>query len=155
MILDTIFRWIWIALAFCISAFTAVLSLFILGTLWAGGALREFAQTQGDEFIWYGSDAFGTVFFVSAVAPALTALPGIIAILVGELFHIRSGLYYTLAGGASLAAIPFLASTGAPGKLYNLHEEMAFLIMPIGMFAHGLIWGVIVYRINRLMSVIK
>jgi len=146
MILDTIFRWIWIALAFCISAFTAVLSLFILGTLWAGGALREFAQTQGDEFIWYGSDAFGAVFFVSAVAPALTALPGIIAILVGELFHIRSGLYYTLAGGASLAAIPFLASTGAPGETATLPAAEYMTVFAASGFLAGLIYWLLAGR---------
>ncbi len=112
MILDTIVRWIWIGLTFCLSSFFAIVALFAMGTLWAGEAFRGFAEAHGDELIWYGSDAFGALFFVTAVTPALTAVPAVAAVLVGELFHIRSGLYYTLAGGAALAAIPLLAGPG-------------------------------------------
>lgn len=146
MILDTILRWIWIALAFFLSAFTAVITLFILGTLWAGAALREFAQTHGDEFIWYGSDAFGALFFVSAVAPALTALPGVITILIGELFHIRSGLYYTLAGGASLAVIPFLAAAGASGGTATLPAAEYMTVFTASGFLAGFVYWLLAGR---------
>ncbi len=53
------------------------------------------------------------------------------------------GLLFTIAG----------VSTGAPGKLYNLHGDMAFTIMPVGIFAHAFVWGVMVYNVNRLLGV--
>jgi len=52
------------------------------------------------------------------------------------------GLLFTIVG----------VRTGSPGKLYNLHGQMAFAIMPIGMFAHGLIWGVMVRWTNRKLG---
>ncbi|MDH3581088.1 MAG: hypothetical protein OEM91_10750 [Hyphomicrobiales bacterium] len=115
MILDTLLRWVWIAVAFCLAAFVAIVVLFSLGTLWAGEELREVAETRGDWILWHGSDAFGALFFTSAVLPALTALPGLIAIIAGELFHIRSLVYYTAAGGVALIAVPLLA--GAPQEM--------------------------------------
>lgn len=117
MILDTFLRWIWIAIAFGLSAAIAIVSLFTLGTLWAGEALREAAETHGDMILWHGSDVFGALFFAGAVIPALTALPGFIAVIAGELFHIRSALYYTAAGGAALAAIPLLAGSAETTEL--------------------------------------
>lgn len=117
MIGKIILRWLWIGLAFCISALLAVITLFTLGSLWAGEALREGANAQGDWIIWEASDVLGALFFVGATGPALTAIPGLAAVLVGEIFHIRSALYYIAAGGAALAAIPLLAGAADPSSL--------------------------------------
>ncbi|GAB4228891.1 MAG: hypothetical protein Kow0032_09740 [Methyloligellaceae bacterium] len=112
MILDTLLRWLWIAIAFCLAAACALMVLFVAGSLWAGEALRTIAEAHDDAVLLYGSDFFGAFLFIVSVAPALTALPALIALVAGELFSIRSALYYTLAGGAAMAAIPLLA--GAP-----------------------------------------
>lgn len=109
MILQTILRWLWIAFVFCLSAFFAIVALFMMGSFWAGEAFRDIAEAHGDAILWHGSDIFGALFFTGAVAPALTAVPALAAMLLGELMRIRSGLYYTLAGGAAMAAIPLLA----------------------------------------------
>lgn len=118
MILDTILRWLWLAVAFCLSAFLAIIVLVALGSVWMGEAIREAAARHGDPVIWHGSDVFGALFFTAAVLPALTALPAFVLAVAGEIFHIRSALYYTMAGGAGAAAIPFLAAppdaTGTP-----------------------------------------
>lgn len=116
MILSTALRWLWIVIAFCLSASVAVAALFFLGALWAGEGLREVAAQHGDRLLWETSDVFGALFFAAAVAPALTALPGLVAVIVGELFRIRSALYYILAGGAALIAIPLLAVRSAPAE---------------------------------------
>jgi hypothetical protein len=50
------------------------------------------------------------VLFVGTVTPALTVLPAAIAAIAGEALRIRSWMYYVLAGGAAMAAIPVLAS---------------------------------------------
>ncbi len=60
-----------------------------------------------------------------------------------------SALTYWLSGAVlGLLFTTLGVSTGAPGRLYNLHGTMAFLIMPIGIAAHGMIWGVMVYWVN-------
>ncbi len=70
------------------------------------------------------------------------ALPGKGNTLTHWLAGITIGLAFTSLG----------VSSGAPGKLYNLHGHLAFVMMPIGMFAHGFIWGVIVHWVNRKLG---
>jgi hypothetical protein len=88
--------------------------LFALGAMWVGDELRAAAPPQDPIFAHGGATVFGIVLFAGTVAPALTALPGIVAVVVGEVLRVRSWIYYVLAGGASLAAIPILA--GAPDE---------------------------------------
>lgn len=146
MILQTIGRWLWIAIAFCLSAFGAVVALFIMGTLWAGESLREIAESQGDPLIWDGSDMFGALIFVTSVAPALTAVPAIAAVLTGELFHIRSGLFYTLAGGAAVAAIPLLAGSPDSANRMSLPPADYMSLFASAGFAGGFFYWLIAGR---------
>ncbi|MFQ5625914.1 MAG: hypothetical protein ACE5FM_04585 [Methyloligellaceae bacterium] len=111
MILKTLFRWLWVVIAFAIAASIALTVLFGLGIFWLGDEIR--AGSQGDEFIWHTAEVFAAFFFTAAVAPALTGLPALIAVIVGEVMRIRSAIYYTLAGGAALAVIPMLARSAA------------------------------------------
>lgn len=121
MILKTLLRWVWVMIAFLIACMIALTVLFTLGIFWLGDEFREAAP--GDVFIWETAEIFAAVFFTTAVAPALTALPGLVALIAGELFRVRSVIYYTLAGGAALAVIPLLArgaeasSNSAPGYM--------------------------------------
>ena len=96
--------------AFVAAMFVAISTLFVMGTFWTGKALREAAP--GDPLIDVISDPLGIVFFASLVTPALTALPGLVLAVIGEVFAIRSFLYYVVAGGLALAAIPLLAASG-------------------------------------------
>ena len=107
MILKTVFRWLWVVIAFLIASMVALTVLFSLGIFWLGDDIR--AASPEDEFIWHGAEFIAAVFFTTAVVPALTALPGLLSAIIAELFRIRSVLYYMLAGGASLAVIPLLA----------------------------------------------
>lgn len=122
MILKTLLRWVWVAIAFLIACTVGLTVLFSLGIFWLGDEIRA-AAPPGDAFMWHTAEFFAAVFFTSAVVPALTALPGLLAVVAGELFRVRSVLYYTLAGGAALAVIPLLArgadagSNPAPGYL--------------------------------------
>jgi len=53
------------------------------------------------------------------------------------------GLCFTILG----------VSTGAPSELYNLHGNMAYIMIPIGVVTHSFIWGVIVYWVNGVLGV--
>lgn len=109
MITRTIFRALWAATAFVFAAALALGLLFVLGALWVGDELR--AAAPDDPMLRHGAaSVFGLVLFVGTVTPALTVLPAAIAAIAGEALRIRSWMYYVLAGGAAMAAVPVLAS---------------------------------------------
>ena len=121
MILRTILRWLWVIIAFFIASMIGLTVLFTLGIFWLGDEFR--AAAPEEHFIQHTAEFFAAIFFTTAVAPALTGLPGLLLVIVGEVLRIRSFLYYTLAGGAALAIIPRLArgaeaaSTPAPAYM--------------------------------------
>jgi len=121
MIVKTFFRWLWVMIAFLIACGIALTVLFSLGIFWLGDEFR--AAAPGDDFMAHTAEIFAAIFFTTAVAPALTGLPALLAVIVGEIFRLRSMIYYTLAGGAALTIIPLLArgaeagATPAPGYM--------------------------------------
>jgi hypothetical protein len=138
MIFRTVFRLLWAATAFCIAAGIAVLVLFLLGALWVGDELRTAAPHE-PMLHHGGAPFFGIVLFASTVAPALTALPAVVAAVAGEVLRIRSWIYYVLAGGASLAAIPLLvASSSADVPSIATSQYMAIFVA--AGFAGGFIY---------------
>ena len=108
MIVRTIFRLLWVALAFCIAAGVALAVLFALGAFWVGDELR--AAAPNDPFLREGAPLFGAFYFTAAVAPALTVLPALLVVVAGEVLRLRSWIYYVLSGGAALLAVPLLAT---------------------------------------------
>jgi hypothetical protein len=120
MILRTIFRAMWVVVAFGVAVAVALLALFALGGMWVGEELR--AAAPGDPVYEFGSNWIGAVLFAGTVTPALTILPALAAAIAGEALKVRSWMYYVLAGGAALAAVPLLAgdpaSAGLPAGQY-------------------------------------
>jgi len=109
MITRTILHALWAAIVFVFAVTVALGVLFMLGAAWVGDELR--AAAPHDPMLRHGAaSVFGMVLFVGTVTPALTVLPAAIAAIVGEALRIRSWMYYVLAGGAAMAAIPLLAS---------------------------------------------
>jgi hypothetical protein len=107
VILNTLSRGIWVVMAFCLAALVALAVLFALGALWVGDELR--IASPHEPMLHHGAaPVFGVVLFASTVAPALTCLPGLVAVVAGEVLRVRSWMYYVLAGGASFAAVPLL-----------------------------------------------
>lgn len=112
MIINTIFRMIWVAIALMLAIGAALAVLFALGAMWVGDELK--AAAPHDPIFRHGADRiFGVVLFAGAVTPALTILPALAAVIAGEVLRLRSWMYYVLAGGASVVAIPLLTSPRA------------------------------------------
>ena len=64
-------------------------ALFALGAIWAGDEIR--AAAPNHPLVRHGGEsALGFVVFAGTVAPALNALPALLAVVVGEIFRIRS-----------------------------------------------------------------
>jgi hypothetical protein len=137
MILRTIFRMLWVVVAFCLAVAVALAVLFALGAMWTGDALR--AAAPNDPLLRDGAPIFGMVLFAGTVTPALNALPALIGVVAGEVLRIRSWMYYVLAGGASLAAIPILAAPD-PADLPRIIASPYMTIFAAAGFAGGFIY---------------
>jgi len=133
-----IWRGIVVVVAFCVAAGVALAVLLALGSMWVGDELRA-AAPNDPLFRHGGAAAFGVVLFTGFVAPALTAIPAFIAVVVGEVLRLRSWAYYVLAGGASLAAIPLLAGASANGAAEIPAGEYMTIFATAG-FAGGFIY---------------
>ncbi len=136
-------RLIWRALVVVVSFFVAVAValavLLALGSMWVGDELRAAARPNDLIFAHEGAAVFGLVLFATTVMPALTALPGLLAVIVGEVLGLRSWLYYVLAGGAALLAIPLLAGASADGAFESLDGAYMTIFATAG-FAGGFIY---------------
>jgi hypothetical protein len=137
LILRTIFRMAWVAIAFSIAALASLAVLFALGGTWAGDELR--AAAPNDPLVRDGAPIFGMLLFARTVGPALTALPALIAVVAGEVMRVRSWMYYVLAGGLSLAAIPILAAPEAT-ELSSILASHGMTIFATAGFAGGLLY---------------
>jgi hypothetical protein len=137
VILRTIFRMIWVVVAFFVSALAALAVLFALGAIWAGDELR--AAAPDDPLVRDGAPIFGMALFAGTVGPALTALPALIAVVAGEVLRVRSWMYYVLAGGLSLAAIPILAAPER-AELAAVLAGHAMTIFATAGFAGGFLY---------------
>ena len=137
MVLRTIFRMAWVAIAFLIAALASLAVLFALGGTWAGDELR--AAAPNDPVIRDSAPIFGLLLFARTVGPALTALPALIAAVAGEVMRVRSWLYYVLAGGLSLAATPILAAPET-AELSSILASHTMTIFATAGFAGGLLY---------------
>ena len=137
MIVRTVLRMLWVVAAFFIAAAAALAVLFALGAVWVGDELR--AAAPDDPLLKHGAPIFGIVLFAGTVGPALTALPALIAVVAGEALKIRSWMYYVLAGGAALAAIPILAAPPS-AELAQVAASHAVTIFAAAGFAGGFIY---------------
>jgi hypothetical protein len=142
MVVHTIFRFLWVALAFCIAVGIAAAVLLLLGGSWVGDELR--ALVPDDPMVKNAAPIFGIVLFTWTVAHALTALPALLAIIIGEALRIRSWMYYLLAGGAAVLAIPLLAvaENGAP----VVPQGQVLAIFAASGFAGGFIYWLLAGR---------
>ena len=134
-----VMRALLVVVAFCVAALVALAVLFALGALWVGDELRAAAPPQDPLFSHGGATVFGIVLFAAIVAPALTALPALLAVVAGEVLRLRTWIYYVLAGGASLAAIPLLA--GPPDEVLSSIPAGEYMtIFATAGFAGGFIY---------------
>jgi hypothetical protein len=137
VIVRTIFRMVWVVTAFIVAAAAALAVLFALGAIWVGDELR--AAAPDDPLLEQGAPIFGVVLFAGTVGPALTALPGLIAAVVGEVLKIRSWMYYVLAGGVALAVIPILAAPQT-AELADVVGSHAMTVFAAAGFAGGFVY---------------
>ena len=102
-----------VLLVAALAAVVALGVLFALGSYSMGEELRDGYQPEDPELgflVNVLSWLFGGASFFNVTAPTLTILPALGAIIIAEVAQIRSALYYLVAGGLAVVALPVLAS---------------------------------------------
>lgn len=136
-------RIIVVPLAFLISALAAIAILLTLGlerlTHEMGAPLGNLDDPDKLFQLW----DFGAIGL--ALVSGVTIIPALLAILIGEIVRIRSWIYYVVAGGLALVAIPLLAGlAGAPTPDGTASSTIFASAWPIfataGFASGGLYW---------------
>jgi hypothetical protein len=139
MVWSTIARLIVVPVAFLLAMGASGAVLLTLGLERVTAALSEREGMEG----------LGTIFGVLRhgwlLASGITLLPACLAVLAGELGHVRSALYYMTAGGASLAAIPLLAQLG-PDAATKGAAILSWQVFATAGFVGGLVYWLIAGR---------
>lgn len=130
---------------FILAAIASAIILFILGARWAAGEATAFAPETADDMSRALNEGLGVIAFFLNVAPVLTLLPAVAAVVVGEVARIQSILYYVLAGGAAAALMPLIAAIpeAAAGPAYSAQY---FTIIATAGFAGGFVYWLIAGR---------
>jgi len=82
---------------------------------------------------------------IGGLASALTIVPGLIVVIVGEVANIRSAIFYVLGGGAALVSVPLLSQvSGADGV--TLPTATILQVFATAGFASGLVYWLIAGR---------
>lgn len=133
----TIWRTIVVATGLLCGAITAVVMLVFLG----GKELsRTYTQVDAaDPLLAMFDQVIGTIMFATALGPALTLVPALAAVVVGEVARIRSAIYYVLTGGFAVLAIPYLYETG-DGISGAVNPQYVVLFLASGFIAGFMYW---------------
>ncbi len=130
------------------SIITALAMLVMLGGRELGsvykGQLTE-DNIEIDPLFNFLFDISGMFFFFVALGPALTILPALLVVIVGEVARIRTLYYYVLAAGLVVLAIPFMYTTG-DGIQYVVPNARYMTIFAASGFVAGFIYWALAGR---------
>ena len=125
-------RMIVVSMAFVVAAGAALFVFVTLGleyvTLAMHGEVGEPAAVLF-EFLWQAY----------VLASALTLVPALAVVLIGEVARIRSVIYYVAGGGAALTVFPLLARLGPP-------EPAAWQVLATAGFVGGFVYWLLAGR---------
>ncbi|HEY7646985.1 MAG TPA: hypothetical protein VH858_18230 [Hyphomicrobiales bacterium] len=145
MIWPTLRRVLAVAAGFVLAMIAGLITLFFLGARWAAGEASAFTPDNADEISQALNQGLGVIAFFINVAPVLTLLPAIAAVVLGEVARIRSLLYYLIAGGVAAALMPLIATQQeATGS--STYSAAYFSIIATAGFAGGLMYWLIAGR---------
>ncbi len=135
--LTVIGRLLLVPFAFVIAV---LVSFFVLVTLGSERISHALAGRE-DVSLTAAMELFGQAVLLTS---ALTIVPALVLVIVGEVARIRSIIYYVVGGGLALVAVPVAAQLGQTGAvaapsntIWHVFATAGFL----GGFAYWLIAG--------------
>lgn len=136
----TLWRIIVVVFAFLIAA---VATGFVLVSL---GVERATQVVHGTDVL--GNSVEGVLELMGAAArllSAMTIMPALALVIIGEVARVRSSLYYIVGGGAALVAIPLLARIGQSGG-GALPALIVWQVFATAGFAGGFVYWLLAGR---------
>lgn len=131
--------------------FLSVLFGFLILT-YLGGTLftedltnRYGSEMQTSDFETTILSFLGAISFLFSLYPALTILPALLVAVIGEVGHIRSWLYYIIAGGIGALSIPLLYTLMSPEQV-DMPSQQFLAIFATAGFGAGLLYWLIAGR---------
>jgi hypothetical protein len=137
--LRTIGRLVLVPLAFLIATLTAVFVLVTLGLERITVALHGPTAEPDSLAALLDLLAEGVL-----LASALTIIPALAVVIVGEVARIRSLIYYLVGGGAALVAVPLLARFGEAAQV--MPATLLWQVFATAGFAAGFVYWLIAGR---------
>lgn len=139
MVARTLWRIVVVSFAFVLSAVATAAVLVTLGLERATQVAR-------------GSDALGNsveavvelMGSAAGLLSAMTVVPALALVVIGEVARIRASLFYIIGGGAALAAIPLLARLGQAGGA--MPALMVWQVFATAGFAGGFVYWLLAGR---------
>lgn len=129
----------------------SILFSFIILT-YLGGSLftEDLNQRYGSDVVTSDIETtilniIGAISFVFSLYPALSILPALLVAVIGEIGHIRSWLYYVLAGGVAALSIPLLYVLVGEAQA-ELPSQSFLAIFATAGFGGGLLYWLIAGR---------
>jgi hypothetical protein len=145
MIWPALRRFFAVGFGFILAILAGSITLFLLGGRWAAEEANAFTPQDADDVWRLVNAGLGVIAFFFTVAPVLTLLPALAAAVIGEVARVRSLLYYLVAGGASAALMPLIA-TNAEVTQNSTYAAPYFSIMATAGFVAGLVYWLIAGR---------
>lgn len=131
-------RLIIVPFGFLVAIIVAAVVVFTLGS----ERITHAMAGRGDDSI---NEIVGLVQDSLLLASALTVVPAVLVVIVGEVARIRSVYYYVLGGGASLAAVPLIARLGEIGSA-SLPGTAVWQVFATAGFMGGFVYWMIAGR---------
>ena len=140
MLLRTLGRLLVVPLAFVLAGAAAAAVLLTIGL----ERVTHVAATRKGDISWLG-DIWEMARHGRNLASVASLAPAVLLVIVGEVLRVRSWLFYMLGGGATLAAIPFMARVGQSGMAAVLDGGIWQVFATAG-FAGGIVYWALAGR---------
>ncbi len=136
-------RAVMVAFAFAVAVTVGLIALFALAFGLGVQAVAEPPPDNTDEVAFVLNRFVEAVYFVGVLAEALTLLPAVVLMVIGELAKIRSWMYYVPAGAAASAAMPLLLM---PSNGHYAFSTPHYAVLAVAGFAAGWMYWLIAGR---------
>ncbi|MFY0612176.1 MAG: hypothetical protein JXQ99_11660 [Hyphomicrobiaceae bacterium] len=138
--LATIGRIIWLPIAFILSGLVCAFVILTLGL----ERITQYANGFDDPDMTING-GFELVQTMVVLAQAITLLPAILVVLIGEIARIRSVYYYVVCGGLAAVSAPLLARIGTTGAM-DLPAVAVWQVFATGGFIAGFVYWLLAGR---------
>lgn len=138
-------RIVWVVIAFVLAVAAGLAVLGLVGLERMTAAMQGQPQEAGDLGLWL--DLANAVWGLGQWGAALSIVPALLAVLIGEIARIRSLVYWVAAGGLAAVAVPVLSGLAAsPAAELALPATTLLQILATAGFAAGVVYWALAGR---------